>query len=66
MTAYKNMTFALEIKKLPKEEIEQRVTESLAEVQMEGYADRYPREMSGDSSSGSRWRACWPTGPRYS
>ena len=47
MTVYKNMTFALEIKKLPKEEMEQRVTESLAEVQMEGYADRYPREMSG-------------------
>ena len=47
MTVYKNMTFALEIKKLPKEEMEQRVRESLAEVQMEGYADRYPREMSG-------------------
>jgi len=47
MTVYKNMTFALEIKKLPKEEIERRVKESLAEVQMEGYADRYPREMSG-------------------
>ena len=47
MTVYKNMTFALEIKKLPKEEMGQRVKESLAEVQMEGYADRYPREMSG-------------------
>jgi ABC-type sugar transport system ATPase subunit len=41
------MTFALEIKKLPKEEMGRRVKESLAEVQMEGYADRYPREMSG-------------------
>ncbi len=47
MTVYKNMTFALEIQKLPKEEMEKRVKESLAEVQMEGYADRYPREMSG-------------------
>jgi len=47
MTVYKNMTFALEIKKLPKEEMGRRVKESLAEVQMEGYADRYPREMSG-------------------
>lgn len=47
MTVYKNMTFALEIQKLSKEEMDKRVKESLAEVQMEGYADRYPREMSG-------------------
>jgi multiple sugar transport system ATP-binding protein len=47
MTVQKNMTFALEIQKLPKAEMEQRVRESLAQMQMEGYADRYPREMSG-------------------
>ena len=47
MTVYKNMTFALEIQKLPKADMEKRVKESLAEVQMDGYADRYPREMSG-------------------
>ncbi|MEJ2559493.1 MAG: ABC transporter ATP-binding protein [Anaerolineae bacterium] len=47
MTVYKNMSFALEIQKLPKDEIDVRVRESLLEVQMEGYADRYPREMSG-------------------
>jgi len=47
MTVYKNMTFALEIRKLSKEEIDKRVRASLAEVQMEGYKDRYPREMSG-------------------
>jgi len=47
MTVYKNMTFALEIQRLPKDEIDKRVKESLAEVHMEGYEDRYPREMSG-------------------
>ncbi len=47
MTVYKNMTFALEIQKLAKAEMDQRVKESLAEVQMTGYAERYPREMSG-------------------
>jgi multiple sugar transport system ATP-binding protein len=47
MTVYKNMTFALEIRKLPKEEMKERVKEALAEVRMEGYEDRYPREMSG-------------------
>ncbi len=47
MTVYKNMTFALEIQKLSKEEMKKRVTEALAEVKMSGYEDRYPREMSG-------------------
>ena len=47
MTVYKNMTFALEIQKLPKAEMDQRVKESLAEIQMSEYGDRYPREMSG-------------------
>ncbi len=47
MTVKQNMAFALEIKKLPKTEIEQRIKESLAEMRMEGYENRYPREMSG-------------------
>jgi ABC-type sugar transport system ATPase subunit len=47
MTVYKNMTFALEVQKLSRQEMDQRVKESLAEVQMEGFEDRYPREMSG-------------------
>jgi len=47
MTVYKNITFALEMQKLKKEEMDKRVRESLKEVQMEGYEDRYPREMSG-------------------
>jgi len=47
MTVYKNMAFALEIQKMPKEEMDKRIRQSLAEVQMEGYENRYPREMSG-------------------
>ena len=47
MTVQKNMTFALEIQKLSNDEMNKRVKDSLAEVQMSGYADRYPREMSG-------------------
>jgi ABC-type sugar transport system ATPase subunit len=47
MKVDKNITFALEIQKLGKEEMRQRVKDSLAEVKMEGYEDRYPREMSG-------------------
>ena len=47
MNVYKNIAFALEIQKLPKQEMDKRIKESLAEVQMSGYEDRYPREMSG-------------------
>jgi ABC-type sugar transport system ATPase subunit len=47
MSVHKNITFALEMQKLSKEEMSKRVKEALAEVQMEGYEDRYPREMSG-------------------
>lgn len=47
MTVDKNITFALEIQKMPKEDMDERVKEALKEVQMEGYEDRYPREMSG-------------------
>jgi multiple sugar transport system ATP-binding protein len=47
MKVDKNITFALEIQKMSKAEMDKRVKESLKEVQMEGYEDRYPREMSG-------------------
>jgi len=47
MKVDKNITFALEIQKMPKAEMEKRVKESLKEVQMDGFEDRYPREMSG-------------------
>jgi multiple sugar transport system ATP-binding protein len=47
MKVDKNITFALEIQKLGKEEMQKRVKDALAEVKMEGFEDRYPREMSG-------------------
>ncbi len=47
MKVDKNITFALEIQKLGKEEMQKRMKEALAEVKMDGYEDRYPREMSG-------------------
>src|SRR5512140_923337 len=47
MKVDKNITFALEVQKLGKEEMQRRVKEALAEVKMDGFEDRYPREMSG-------------------
>ncbi len=47
MTVDKNITFALEVQKMSREDMDKRVKEALKEVRMEGYEDRYPREMSG-------------------
>ena len=47
MKVKNNLTFALEIQKMEKTEMEKRVKAALKEVKMEGYEDRYPREMSG-------------------
>jgi multiple sugar transport system ATP-binding protein len=43
MKVNKNITFALEVQKMGKEEMQKRVKEALAEVKMEEYEDRYPR-----------------------
>jgi sulfate/thiosulfate transport system ATP-binding protein len=47
MTVWKNIAFGLEIRRRPKSEIEQRVTELLDLVQLHGLAERYPSQLSG-------------------
>lgn len=47
MTVRDNIAFGLNIKKLPKEEVERRVTDSLERMQISQYIDRYPSELSG-------------------
>ena len=47
MTAAQNVSFGLEMQKVPKVEREQRVAEALALVGLSALADRYPRRMSG-------------------
>ncbi len=47
MKVDKNISFALEIQRLSRDDMKRRIQESLAEVKMEGFEDRYPREMSG-------------------
>jgi len=47
MTVYKNMAFALELQKVPKEEIDKKVREAAAILELEQYLDRKPKALSG-------------------
>ena len=47
MTVYGNLAFGLQIRKVPKDEITKKIKKVLDMVQLEGYENRYPRQMSG-------------------
>ncbi|WP_394790549.1 ABC transporter ATP-binding protein [Rhodoferax sp.] len=47
MTVADNVSFGLEMRKMPKAERLERVKEALALVHLEAHAGRYPRELSG-------------------
>jgi multiple sugar transport system ATP-binding protein len=47
MTVARNITLALKNNRVPKAEIEDRLTNALKMVQLEGYESRYPSELSG-------------------
>ena len=47
MTVSENVSFGLEMKKIPKAERRERVEAALALVHLESLADRYPRDVSG-------------------
>ncbi|MDR3476938.1 MAG: spermidine/putrescine ABC transporter ATP-binding protein PotA [Gammaproteobacteria bacterium] len=47
MTVYENVAFGLRCQKLPKAEIESRVSEALRTVKLEKFANRKPDQLSG-------------------
>jgi len=47
MTVYGNLAFGLQIRKVPKDVITKKIKKVLDMVQLEGYENRYPRQMSG-------------------
>ena len=47
MTVAQNVSFGLEMRKVPRPERETRVKQALALVQLSALADRYPRQLSG-------------------
>ena len=47
MTCYENMAFGLKLQKLPKNEIDERVRDAAAKLEITDLLDRKPKEMSG-------------------
>ena len=47
MTVYKNMAFGLELRKIPKDEIDKRVREAAKILEIEHLLENKPKEMSG-------------------
>ena len=47
LTVAQNVAFGLEMRKLPRADIERRVEETLALVRLAGYGGRLPRQLSG-------------------
>ena len=46
-TIFDNIAYGLKMKKVPKAEIKERVTEMMELVQLEGFEKRYPSQLSG-------------------
>ena len=47
MTVRENIAFGLNLQKLPKDEVNRRIEDALARMQIGQYVDRYPSELSG-------------------
>lgn len=47
MTVYNNMAFGLQLRRVPRDEIERRVAEAARILGLEKFLDRYPRQLSG-------------------
>lgn len=47
MTVYNNMAFGLQLRRVPRDEIEKRVAEAAKILGLEKFLDRYPRQLSG-------------------
>lgn len=47
MTVAENVSFGLEIKKLPKDEIRSKVSALLKQLQLADFRDRFPKDLSG-------------------
>lgn len=59
MTVYKNMAFGLQLRRVPKAEIDRKVRTAAQALELTAYLDRRPAPCPADSGSGWRWVALW-------
>lgn len=64
MTIFDNVAYGLKMKKVPKDEIRERVMEMLDLVQLGGFEGRKPDQLSGGQKQPSPSPAPWSTDPR--
>ncbi len=64
MNVHDNIAFGLEIRKLPRPEIDRRIEELLAAVELVGYGRRLPRELSGGQRQRVAFARALATEPR--
>ena len=57
MTVAENLAFPLQVRKVPKNEVRDRVQRALDMVELGSFGARKPAQLSGGNSSESRWRA---------
>ena len=59
MNIYENIAFPLEVRKMPREEIEKRVTDVARMVGVEGCSSADRSRSAAAKRSASPWRAPW-------
>ena len=47
LTVFENVAFALRLRRLPRQEVHDRVLQALRTVYLEGFGPRYPAQLSG-------------------
>ncbi len=47
LKVYENVAYGLNVRKIPKEEVRERVLDALDQVELEGLEDRFPTQLSG-------------------
>jgi putative spermidine/putrescine transport system ATP-binding protein len=64
LTVFQNIAFGLEIKKLAKSDIKNKVESALELVQLQGYGDKYPGQLSGGQQQRVAIARCMVLEPR--
>ena len=59
MSVYENMSFSLRLKRMAKDMIDRKMREAAEILNLSGFLERLPRQLSAASGSGWRWAGRW-------